>query len=63
MQRQNIIVLIMIEDINDPSTTKTECYGNLKKACKLHGWSYSTMSKKHLPQVKDHWLIQRIPFN
>ena len=66
MQRQNIIVLTMV--VNMPEIIMygekfQECYGNLKKACKVHEWSYSTMSKKRLPQIKDGWLIQRVPFN
>lgn len=57
MQRQNIIVLIQMCDF------RTKSYGNLKKACGVYGWNYSTMSKKKLPQKKDGWLIQRVPFN
>jgi hypothetical protein len=63
MQRQNIIVLINIPDINDPSTTLTECYGSLKKACMARGWVYNTLVQKKLPQVKDGWLVQRVTFN
>lgn len=62
MQRQNIVVVIFINNYILHDFLKTECYGNLKKACKVHGWSYSTMSKKKLPVTKDGWFIQRIPF-
>jgi len=63
MQRQNIIVLINIPDMTDASTTLIECYGSLKKACKAHGWVWKKLVRKKLPQVKDHWFIQRVPFN
>lgn len=66
MQRQNIIVLTQVIDMTDVimyGDSFQECYGNLKKACNAHKWSYSTISKKKLPQVKDGWLIQRVPFN
>ena len=62
MQRQSIIILLKITGPGD-EVTETEAWGNLKKACKNHGWNYSTMSKKKLPQEKDEWLIQRVPFN
>ncbi len=55
MQRQNIIVII------DEYGT-VECWGNLKKACKAHGWVYNTIVQKKMPIDHDGWEIQRIPF-
>lgn len=57
MQRKNIIVVIDIE------TLKTECYGNLRKACDAHGLVYNTIVKRKLPITKDCLLVQRLKFN
>ena len=57
MQRKNIIVVINIE------TLKTECYGNLKKACEAHGLVYNTTVQKKLPLTKENLLVQRVIFN
>lgn len=54
MQRQSIIVLINDEQV--------EAWGSLKEACKMHGWSYSTMVQRKLPAYKDGWQIHRRPF-
>ncbi len=54
MQRQNTIVLINLPYV--------ESWGSLKEACTMHGWSYSTISKKKLPIEHEGWLIYRCPF-
>lgn len=60
MQRQSIIVVI--DKLLNRDFLSAECFGNLKKACKAHGWTYNTMVQKKLPQEKDGYLIQRVPF-
>lgn len=54
MKRQNVIVII--------TQAKTECWGNLKKACIAHGWAYSTLSKRKLPIEYEGYRIERVPF-
>jgi len=54
MQRQSIIVLINGEQV--------EAWGSVKEACKMHGWSYSTIVQKKLPTEKNGWKIYRCPF-
>ena len=56
MPRKNIIVVIDIE------TLKTDCYGNLKKACEDHGLVYNTIVQKKLPLTKHGLLVQRVAF-
>ena len=56
MPRKNIIVVINIE------TLKTDCYGNLKKACEAHGLVYNTTVQKKLPLTKEGLLVQRVAF-
>lgn len=55
MQRQSIIVLI-----NGPHV---EAWGNLKRACNEHGFSYYAISQRKLPTEQDGWMIYRVPFN
>jgi uncharacterized membrane protein len=54
MKRQTIIVII--------TPAKTECWGNLKKACIAHNWAYNTLSKRQLPIEYDGCKIERVPF-
>jgi len=56
MQRKNIIVVV-----HEDKTAET--YGNLKKACKVHGLKYNTIVQKKLPITKNGLYIQRVPFN
>jgi hypothetical protein len=54
MKRQTVIVII--------TPDKTECWGNLKKACIAHNWAYNTLSKRQLPIEYDGCKIERVPF-
>jgi hypothetical protein len=54
MNRQTVIVIITPDTI--------ECWGNLKKACLHHGWSYNTLSRKKLPLEYQGIKIYRVPF-
>lgn len=54
MKRQTVIVIITPE--------KTECWGNLKKACIAYGWAYNTLSKRKLPIKYEDYRIERVPF-
>jgi len=54
MKRQTIIVII--------TPTSIECWGNLKKACIVHGWAYNTLSKRKLPIEYEGYRIERVPF-
>ena len=66
MNRQNIIVLTQVVDMNEVilyGKGFQECYGNLKKACDVHGWTYNTLVKKKMPFVVGSWLVHRVPFN
>lgn len=54
MNRQTIIVII--------TPTKTECWGNFKKACEAKGWPYNTLSKRKMPIEYEGCKIDRVPF-
>lgn len=54
MKRQTIIVII--------TPTKTECWGNFKKACIAHNWAYNTLSKRKMPIEYEGYRIERVPF-
>lgn len=55
MQRQNVTVLIKDRQV--------ETWGSLKKACRAHGWKYSTMGQRALPTTFEGWSIFRSKFN
>lgn len=55
MDRKNILVLIIGDHV--------ETWGNLKKVCDVHKWSYWTLSKKEFPIIHDGWVIHKVPFN
>ena len=56
MKRQTVIVIIT------PTLQNIECWGNLKKACIAHRWSYNTLSKRKLPTEYEGYRIERVPF-
>jgi len=54
MNRQTVIVIIT------PILQTIECWGNLKKACTAHGWSYNTLSKRKLPIEYEGYRIENV---
>ena len=54
MKRQTVIVII--------TPVKTECWGNLKKACEAKGSKYNTLSRLRPPFEYRGHRIYRVPF-
>lgn len=55
MQRQNVIVISMEDEV--------EVYGNLKKACEAKGLTYNTLRLMSFPIKKGNFIIRKVKFN
>lgn len=55
MNRQNIIVVTTLNDI--------QCWGNFKKACEFNKLPYHSLKMKKLPIIYKEFYIRKVPFN
>ena len=64
MSHKTVIVIIPPDIQTETGTIKQipEVWGNLKKACHVHGWKYNTLSRKGNRFKKDGYEIFRLQF-
>ena len=55
MQRKNIIVIQIADNI--------QTWGNFKKACEANLLPYHSLKMKRFPIKYKYWTISKIPFN
>jgi hypothetical protein len=64
--RHKTVIVILLPDVQAETGTikqTPELWGNLKKACHVHGWKYNTLSRKGNQFKKDNHEVFRLQFS